>query len=167
MAVSLGYSRFVRQLANVQPTPGGGSAAALSASLGCALGVMVCRLLLRRRALREKKPWLSGKCRDLNCCLTKLLKLVETDAKVYGELVRAQKSKVRVAQAKRRAVSVPREMCGLCGRSRRLIKGLMPFAGPYLASDLRAAEALLRGASSAAQEMVQVNLMSTKGTGGH
>ena len=42
--------RYLDDLASVQPTPGGGSTAALSGAMGAALASMVCRITLGKEA---------------------------------------------------------------------------------------------------------------------
>ena len=45
--------RYLDDLASAQPTPGGGSTAALSGAMGAALASMVCRITMGKEAYSD------------------------------------------------------------------------------------------------------------------
>jgi len=152
---------FVDALASRQPTPGGGSAAALASALGASLYVMVCRIALARRS-----PSAARRRRVRRVCATcdrhrrALLTLIETDASVYGRLVAVQKRRqpLVVRQAQARALRAPREICERALAVLRQAPVLASVAGASLASDVAAGSALLVGGFAAAAATVAANL---------
>ena len=152
---------FLQALASRQPTPGGGSAAALSAALGASLYVMVCRILVAREPpparRRQLQRWAVACEQDRRA----LLRLVEHDARAYGRLVAANRSRHgerRRRQAQRQAMHVPLAICDRAFAALRRAPALRRLAGPALASDVVAGSALLVGGFVAAAAMVVANL---------
>lgn len=150
--------RFLRRLASSDPAPGGGSAAALAGALGCALGTMVGQILLsrpkigaaERRVLRKEVDSLERRGRRLE-------RLIQEDARVYRALVAAQRNGQGLRGARRNALACPLKIVEESSRAAALLRRIAKKTGPYLGSDLKAGVALLRGASEAAQAMVEVN----------
>ena len=152
--------RFLDRLSSAGPTPGGGSAAALAGCLGCGLGSMVSKILLSRSGIRsaENKQLRRG-LRELEEARARLSKLIRKDAEAYGKLVQAQRRGGRVLQrAKREAIECPLEICRETAQAMQPLRSLLKKTGPYLGSDVRAGQALLRGAFSSAWEMASINL---------
>lgn len=150
--------RFLHRLASSDPTPGGGSAAALSGALGCALGAMVGRILLsrprvgaaERRALKREVVSLDG----IRRCLERL---IDRDARAYQALVSAQRTGRSLGRARAEAIGCPLAICRESTAALGLLKRVGRRTGPYLGSDIRAGRALLKGAFEAAAEMVEIN----------
>lgn len=153
-------ARFLERLGSVEPTPGGGSAAALAGALGCALGGMVSGILLSRSGLRpQERRRLKAERAALARAAARLQRLVYEDALAYQQLVRAQKGGApALRKVHRKAVECPVETCLQAARAMRILQGLSRRTGPYLGSDVRAGQALLRGAFEGAFAMAQVNL---------
>ena len=152
--------RFLDRLASSDPAPGGGSAAALAGALGCALGSMVGRILLSRSGMRsaEKRKLQQG-LRELERIRASLSGLIRRDAAAYEQLVRAQRRGGAVLlRARQGAVECPLEICRQSARGMQVMKGFSKKTGPYLGSDLRGGQALLRGAFDSAREMALINL---------
>ena len=150
--------RFVSELASDKPVPGGGSAAALSGCLGCSLGEMVCRILLRRPKLRaQAKAKIRERLRKLDQLSSRMEKLIREDAAAYGRLVRAYRSQRGVAPARRAAIQSPLKICRAAAESHAVLKDLRSSVGPWLVSDVTAGQALLRGAFEAAAATAEVN----------
>lgn len=152
--------RFLDRLASAGPTPGGGSAAALAGSLGCGLGSMVSRILLSRSGIRaaEAKKLREG-LRRLEEARGRLEQLIRKDADAYGALVKAQRKGGRaLLKAKVQAIECPIEICRETAGAMQHLQALLKKTGPYLGSDVRAGQALLKGAFSSAWEMASINL---------
>ncbi len=152
--------RFLDRLASSDPAPGGGSAAALSGALGCALGGMVGRILLSRSKIRaaEKRKLQQG-LRELERARGRLTDLICRDAQAYEQLVRAQRrGGTPLLRARRAAIECPLEICRQAVQGMQVMKGFFKKTGPYLGSDLRGGQALLRGAFDSAREMALINL---------
>jgi formiminotetrahydrofolate cyclodeaminase len=157
--------RFLKRLASAEPAPGGGSAAALAGSLGAALGVMVCSILLsrqglpsfQRRQLQKERQRLVRSCRRLS-------RLVDRDAQAYRRLVQALRAERGVRRARWQALRCPAQICEEAVQAGRILRGLHRHTGPYLGSDLKVGWALLKGAFEAAFTTVEVNLRHAEGS---
>ncbi len=161
---------FLDRLASSDPAPGGGSAAALAGALGCALGSMVGRILLSRSGMRsaEKRKLQQG-LRELERVRGRLADLIRRDATAYEQLVRAQRrGGTLLLRARRSAIDCPLEICRQAVKGMQVMKEFSKKTGPYLGSDLRGGQALLRGAFDSAREMALINLRgSGLGVAGH
>lgn len=152
--------RFLDQLASAEPTPGGGSAAALAGCLGCALGSMISRILLSRSKLRPAEiKCLKDGVRELERSREKLSKLIRADAEAYRRLLAAQRGGGAALQSARRAaVRCPLEICRETVAAMQILQCLLKKTGPYLGSDVQAGLSLLKGAFSSSLEMAVINL---------
>ena len=152
--------RFLGRLASSDPAPGGGSAAALAGALGCGLGGMVSRILLSRSGIRRaEKVRLQRGLRQLEKIRARLAALIREDAAVYEKLVAAQRRDgAALRRARLAAIRCPLEICRETVGAMKLLKGLLEKTGPYLGADVRAGQALLKGAFRSAAEMAVINL---------
>ncbi|MBI3322389.1 MAG: cyclodeaminase/cyclohydrolase family protein [Candidatus Omnitrophica bacterium] len=151
--------RFLGSLASAQPSPGGGSAAALASALGCAVALKVCRLVLkRRRTPASARPGLRKTETELVRLSRRLESLIKEDALAYAALVRAAKTGRGQAAARAGAIRGPVTICECSVLALRCVKRLAPPAGRHLASDLQAARGLLKAGFGGAYEMAKINL---------
>lgn len=98
---------FARRLASGDPTPGGGSASALSAALGASLVSMVANLTTGRPAYAQHEEELREIILGAATMLSDLLSLVEVDAAAYDAVLRARRlsrNGERTAQARELAI---------------------------------------------------------------
>ena len=157
-------TRFLRDLASSRPTPGGGSAAAVSGALGAALYSMVLGIVLARRlpaAQRRRLAALRTVCERHRRTLERL---IDEDAVAYGRLVKAwarsrrQGPSPALQASQRAALAAPLKICeaamGLLEQSPALARA----AGRWLVSDVTAGSALLVGSFAAAAATVAANL---------
>lgn len=79
---------FLDDLASGEPTPGGGSAAALAGALGAALAAMVARLTVGRKRYADVEPSMQAVLDEADGLRIRLTQLVTEDAQAY-EAVRA------------------------------------------------------------------------------
>ncbi len=155
--------QFLRRLSSAEPSPGGGSAAALASALGCAVGAKVCRIVLkRRRTPARAKPGLRKTQAELDRLTRKLEGLVREDALAYAALVRVRHAAggggAASAAARVAAVRCPLAICDCSVRGLRCVSRLRPLAGRHLGLDLKAARALLKAGFEGANLMVKINL---------
>lgn len=130
----------------------------MGAALGCSLGLMVIGILLSRPKIRPtEKAKLQQNRLNLQRITGRLQVLIREDAKAYQALVSAQKSGRGLRKASRNAWACPLKIVEESSRAAALLRSIEKKTGPYLGSDLEAGVALLRGASEAAQVMVEVN----------
>lgn len=157
--------RFCEDTAARQPTPGGGSVAALSAVLGCNVARMVCAYTLANAKLAAAHPSASRIDEKLARCAEMLRRLVAEDMDAYTAYAAAQRDQSAAAEtvARRRAatiaaVAVPLEIAVLAASALRACDEVQADASKYLLSDLLAAAHLLCGAAHAAAANARLNL---------
>ena len=151
--------RFLSRLASSEPTPGGGSAAALSGALGCSLAGMVGRILLSRpRVAQASRLRLQRDVKTADRLAARFQGLIREDARAYCALLCAQRSGKGIVSARTRAIRTPILICETAVEATQLIRTILPLAGPYLGSDLKAGKALLRGAFESALPMALINI---------
>ncbi len=109
---------FLARLASKDPTPGGGSAAAIMGAMGAALISMVCNVSLGKKGYEAAEPELREVCAQSEALRKRLTGMVAEDVSAFGELMAAYKlpretdeEKQRRSQAiqagLRRATEVP------------------------------------------------------------
>ncbi|MBZ2175685.1 cyclodeaminase/cyclohydrolase family protein [Schnuerera sp. xch1] len=102
---------FVTQVASKEPTPGGGSVAALAGSLGSALTAMVGNLTIGRKVYNELddeiKKEMDIKFKELNKSIKNLNNIVEEDTKAFDKVMEALKlPKETKEQRTKRSVAI-------------------------------------------------------------
>jgi formiminotetrahydrofolate cyclodeaminase len=88
MSQPLNLPTFLDELASGEPTPGGGSAAALAGALGAALAAMVANLTVGRKRYVDVDNQMQSTLREAETLRDRLTALVAEDAQAY-ERVRA------------------------------------------------------------------------------
>ncbi len=158
---------------SADPTPGGGSAAALSGALGVSLLVMVASLPKTRTGTPEERASLDVARQTLIGLRDRLLDLVDRDAAAYDLVVAAfrlpkgtdEEKAARTAavqQAFRVATEVPVETMEAC-RAAQLALGAVAQAGAAsAASDVGVASHLISSAWFGAILNVETNIGSLK-----
>ena len=81
---------FLKVLASDEPTPGGGSVAALSGALGCALFIMVLDLTIGKKKYLEVTPDLEVLKPEIESLLEELTDSIDRDAKAYDTFTAAR-----------------------------------------------------------------------------
>lgn len=159
---------FVQNVASRSPTPGGGSVAALSGSMGAGLITMVCRLSGAKQGeeLREFFRESEQKAIELR---DRLRDLTDADAEAYEAVVaamgldqstsdRAEARKRAVDEANRRAAEVPFETMGACLRGLELLEPVVDKCFKGAITDAGVAGLVLEAGFMGAMYNVQVNL---------
>jgi formiminotetrahydrofolate cyclodeaminase len=84
-------NQFLADLSSGSPTPGGGSAAALSGALGAALVCMVCNLTLGREKYNEVEPEMRQILAQASGLREELMAQIPADIAAYNAVARAGK----------------------------------------------------------------------------
>ena len=134
---------YTRALSSKTPVPGGGSAAALVASLGMALIAMVARYSIDRNPSQAVERKTKSILRQGEALEKRLLQLVDRDAQAYRKVV-----KTRWA---------PQEVVRSCQRGIPLAAFLVKKGNRYLQSDARLAIEFLKSALRASQITIEIN----------
>jgi glutamate formiminotransferase / formiminotetrahydrofolate cyclodeaminase len=163
---------FSDRVAARTPTPGGGSAAAVAAAFGAALGEMVIAYSLP--AAGGEGPLVAARS-DLAAARTKFLALADEDSRAYDAVRTSRKSLKATPQdvvaqgawerALRGAAEIPMTTARETIRVIRLLEQHRAATKTALASDLVSAIALLRAAREAALSNVTINLEDLRNAG--
>lgn len=161
---------FVEQLAAKSPAPGGGSAAALSGSIGAALLVMVCEFTIGKKGYEAVSDELASVKNSLDELRHKLLAQVDEDTWAFSRFRVANKlpestpdEKTRkakeVAESTAQTIEVPRQTMLQCADALSKAQTVVLKGNPNTVSDAATgAEMLLSGLEGAANN-VQINLL--------
>jgi formiminotetrahydrofolate cyclodeaminase len=160
---------FTLALASDQPTPGGGSAAAVAAALGASLTSMVARISLGRPSLTQHTALHEEALAASDAARARFLRLAAEDAAAYSVYREARRlphgtdeeSAARAAatrEAARGAAAIPLSMVQACHEQIDLVERLAGRTLAAVASDLDVAALLLESAARGAAANVLVNL---------
>jgi formiminotetrahydrofolate cyclodeaminase len=151
---------FLDALASGAPSPGGGSAAALTGALAAALIAMVCRVTAERDPAAGDLTGIAGSADGLR---NRLKGLAGADADAYEALLAARRlpAHVRAAAAQaalRRATEVPLDVAAASREALALAERVARVARASTLADLRVAAALGRAALDGAAVTARINL---------
>jgi formiminotetrahydrofolate cyclodeaminase len=167
---------LLAEFASAGPTPGGGSAAALTAAVGLSLVAMVARMPRTKHGTDEDRQSLDGVLQAVEHLAQHALDLVDDDAAAYDAVVAAyrkpkatedQKVERRSAieAALRGAAEVPLEVMRSCRAGVGAALEAARTGNPSASSDVGVAVELLGAALRSAALNVRVNLSSLTETG--
>lgn len=160
-----GANLFIDALANTDPTPGGGSAAAVNGAMGCALGQMALGISLRSKKLDEaKKPALRELAERLASHKAELQGCVAEDSASFDRFMEAMKipkenpeRKVKMQAALKYAAEVPLKTARLSSEALAGLTVCAACVSPQVVSDYRSARYQLEAAIRCAAENVFIN----------
>ena len=167
--LDLAVHDFSAQLAAKQPTPGGGSAAALVGALGAALVSMVCRYTVGRERyadVEEAAQRVLVRAEELR---VELERAVEADVAAYGSYSRAQSMpretdaeqgarNAALQTALRESTSVPLGVAERCTELLELAVEAAEIGNPFLISDAAVGAELAAAARASAELNVRLNV---------
>jgi formiminotetrahydrofolate cyclodeaminase len=163
---------YTDRLAAATPTPGGGSASAVTASIAASLLQMVASISLEK-ATDEQKPELEAGVRFAGSFRARLLDLGAEDERAYAGFLEALRlprltpedrelRKQAIELATIHATSVPMEIVEMSLTLLHQIPNIARVANKNLISDLATAAHLAYGAANGTLVMVNVNLDAIK-----
>lgn len=119
---NLSLNEFVSRLGSSAPTPGGGGAAALTAAQGAALGEMVCRLTVGKKAYAQFEDDIKSALSAFSGAKEMFLDMIDKDEQSFLPLSEAYKipkdDPTRdeiMERALYTAANAPLEVMALCG----------------------------------------------------
>ncbi|HXT02180.1 MAG TPA: glutamate formimidoyltransferase [Elusimicrobiota bacterium] len=157
-------------MSNTDATPGGGSAAAISAAMGCGLGQMAIGITLKSKKLEEsKRPVLTKAHAYFGEMRAAFDGLAADDAAAFDLFMAAMAlpkddalRPMRMQEALKHAAEVPLRTAQLAAGALSVAKETAPLAGAAVASDINCAMHLLKAAALCAAENVRINLGGIK-----
>jgi len=171
MLLSLPAAELLDRFASPDPTPGGGSAAALAGALGAALASMVCAMPKTRTGAAPERARLDAALAWAREAGERLRALVEEDTRAYDAVMAAYRlpkgtdeekaaRKAAIAGAMVRATEVPLETAEACLVVLKSAEEAVSHGNPNALSDARTAAALGWAGLAGAAENVRINAAS-------
>lgn len=169
MADAFDLDTFISSLASGEPTPGGGSAAALAGALGAALAAMVGRLTAGRPKYAAVNDQMQSAIVEADALRSRLLALVDEDAQAYDQVRAAFRlPKETVEQQSMRAAAIQQALQGAsrtplatveaCLAVLRLAEQVVSSGNPNAATDGAVGALLAHAGLQGAALNVQINL---------
>jgi formiminotetrahydrofolate cyclodeaminase len=165
------FHELLAEFASAGPTPGGGSASALTAAVGLALVAMVARMPRTRHGTEEDRQALDGVLHAVERLAEHAMDLVDEDAEAYEAVIAAYRHpkatederatrKQAIEAALRGAAEVPLEVMRACRAGLGAALEAARAGNPSASSDVGVAVELLGAALRGAALNVRVNLAS-------
>lgn len=173
MLRDLSISGFMQKLSSSDPTPGGGSAAALAAWQASSLIIMFCGLSLGKEKFKEYEVELQKADKEARTAAEQLKKAVDEDTEAFDQVMKAfrlpketeqEKSerKAAIQKAMRRAAEVPLTVSKNCLSLLNICQDIVDKGNPNSITDLGVGCLLAHSAMEGAVLNVEINLASIK-----
>ena len=162
-------SAFLDALASAEPTPGGGTAAAIAGAMGAALLMMVAGLAKSRTGSEEERVALAEARAALTSVRERLCALADADTEAFNQVMSAYRlpkatdaekaaRKEAIQQALKGATTTPLDTLRAASDGLRLGGIVKTHGNPSAASDVDVGIGLLRAAAEGAAANVRINL---------
>jgi formiminotetrahydrofolate cyclodeaminase len=171
MLTDLKVSEFLDETASNSPAPGGGSIAALAASLGASLISMVCRLTIGKKKYADVQSEMETILAKSEKLRGQFTAIVDEDTQAFNAVMAAfalpktseEFKTLRAAaiqEATKQAAKVPLKLMKLCSEGIDLIDSLIMKGNQNSLSDAGVAALMFRSACEGAALNVAINLNS-------
>src|SRR6266700_4604053 len=173
MYIDQTLQRYLDDLASAQPTPGGGSTAALSGAMGAALASIVCRLTMGKEAYASVQQEMEGLLRQAEYLRLRFQQLMQEDIEAYGRLSacyklpreRSEERAVRTVAIQKQLVEaalVPLEVAERAAELIQCCQRIAEIGNTTVLSDVANGAILASSAGEGAALMVRINLRTMK-----
>ena len=160
---------LLEAFSSADPTPGGGSAAALTGATGAALLAMVAGMPKSRTNAIAEREALDQAHTELLKTRDTLMDLIDRDASAYDLVIAASRRpkatdeeklerKAAIQDATRVATEIPLETIRVCVAGMREGRAAHTHGNPSAASDVKVGFRLLYAAALSARDNVEINL---------
>ncbi len=160
---------FVDRVASGEPTPGGGSVAALAGALGAALGQMAIRITKEKKNYQQHAERYADALDRLAPYTSALLELVDADSEAYGLVMAAYKlpkdspqREKAIQDGLRRATEIPSRTASCAADALQICEELRSIINVNVASDFQVGTQMLRTALRGAVANIRTNLGGIK-----
>jgi methenyltetrahydrofolate cyclohydrolase len=158
---------FLKATATKQPTPGGGSVAALAGALSSSIGEMVLSYSIGKKDLIPFDAELKSAAHEFQLAREMLLNLMVEDQEAYAELTAVRKLPADSAERSQRLPAVilacircPRAVGATAVAALKICDQIVEIVNPWLLSDLAVCADLAMATVRSAIYNVRVNLSS-------
>ena len=169
----LTVAQLLAALASPDPTPGGGTAAAIAGAMGASLLTMVSGLAKSKNNLDDEKAALSAAKAALEPFASRLMELADADTRAFNDVMAAYRLPKATDEEKaartgaiqaalRGATEIPLETLRACAEALTHGRPVADNGNPSAASDVGVAIGLLRAAAEGAAANVRINLVGLK-----
>jgi methenyltetrahydrofolate cyclohydrolase len=175
MLTSLRVTEFLDETASNSPAPGGGSVAALAASLGAALTSMVCRLTIGKKKFADVQTEMESVLKQSEELRTQFTAIIDEDTAAFNKVMAAlglskdteEQKAIRtdaIQEATKAATLVPLKLMELCAETIKLVQIIAEKGNQNSLSDAGVAAWMLRAGSEGAALNVKINLAGLSDT---
>jgi formiminotetrahydrofolate cyclodeaminase len=168
MYINSPLKEYLNDLAARKPAPGGGSAAALEAALGCALMSMVANYTISNKKYEQFKERAEVSLKRSEDFRKRLEELIDQDVHAYSKLSegfkRYDKDSPELDRLYRTSCNVPLEICKIVRDAFSVCKGLVEYGNKNLITDTAISALMLESAFFGAKFNVYINLKYIKDT---
>lgn len=169
-------AELLAALASPEPTPGGGTAAAIAGAMGTSLLVMVAGLAKSKNNTDEEKAALATARAAIEPIITRLTALADADSAAFDAVMTAYRlpkstdqeksARTRAIQAALRgATEIPLETLRACAGALEQARAVADHGNRSAESDVGVAIGLLKAAAAGAAANVRINLEGLKDEG--
>src|SRR5688572_14231448 len=169
-------AELLAALASPEPTPGGGTAAAIAGAMGTSLLVMVAGLAKSKNNTDEEKAALATARAAIEPIIARLTALADADSAAFDAVMTAYRLPKATDQDKaarthaiqaalRGATEIPLETLRACAGALEHARAVADYGNRSADSDVGVAIGLLKAAAAGAAANVRINLEGLKDEG--
>ena len=157
-------NKYLKDLASNKPAPGGGSASALTASLGVSLLLMVANFTVGKKAYKKYEASIKKIIDQLSANKLELEVLIDEDVRVYKRvagvlnLLKSARRKRLLQTALKNAAKVPFSVCEISNASLKSALTMLHKGNRNLLTDVGCGAFFLQSAFIAARLNADINL---------
>ena len=158
MYINEAVNKYLNDLAAKQPTPGGGSAAALAGALGSALLEMVCNFTIGNKKYKDIEGIAADCLISAKGIREKFLLLVDEDTKIYSSICAAFKTKDEkiIDNALKEGYYISLKMCELAKAGMTIALNLAEKSNVNLITDVGCGTELLKACFNSARAFLDL-----------
>jgi formiminotetrahydrofolate cyclodeaminase len=164
MHINEPLKKYIDELAAKQPTPGGGSAAALAGAMGSALLEMVCNFTIGNKKYKDIEDAAADCLISARGIREEFLLLVDEDTKIYSSICAAFKTKDEkiIDNALKEGYYISLKMCELAKAGMTIALSLAEKSNVNLITDVGCGAELLKAGFESGVFNSEINLKGIK-----